>query len=104
MGERPRILIAAAGLVAAAALGAGFALGGVAIFGGFGGRTVVRELADQSAGTASPVAFPQTGKPLTIHEIYRRSAPGVVQHRAGGVQEQRVGDGGGERLHERLAQ
>ncbi len=80
MGERPRILIAAAGLVAAAALGAGFALGGVAIFGGFGGRTIVRELADQSAaGTASPVAFPQTGKPLTIHEIFRRSAPGVVQ-------------------------
>ena len=79
MGERPRILIAAAGLVAAAGLGAGFALGGVAIFGDLGGRTVVRELADQGAGTVSPVAFPQTGKPLTIHEIWRRYAPGVVQ-------------------------
>jgi S1-C subfamily serine protease len=80
VGERPRILIAAAGLVTAATLGAGLALGGAAIFGGFGTQTTVRELADQSSGSPSPVSFAPSGdKRLSIHEIYRRYAPGVVQ-------------------------
>ena len=63
----------------AAALGAGLALGGAAVFGAFDGKTVVRELADQPSGTAAPASFAQPGKPLSINEIYRRSAPGVVQ-------------------------
>src|SRR5919204_4971693 len=79
MGERPRILAAAVGLVTAGVVGAGLALGGAAAFGAFEGKTVVRELADQPPATRAPAAFAQPGRQLSIHEIFRRSAPGDVQ-------------------------
>jgi S1-C subfamily serine protease len=67
----------AAALVGAAALGGGTALGGAALVGGLGGKTtVVREVA-QPGG--EPAAFARQGARLTINDIYRHSAPGVVQ-------------------------
>jgi S1-C subfamily serine protease len=72
-----RIALAAGG-VAAAVLGAGIALGGAALFGGFSSKTTtVRELQPIEA-TPSSTAF-QTRKPLSVRDIYRRAAPGVVQ-------------------------
>ena len=53
------------------------ALGGAALLGGLGGNTtVVREV---PVPGAEPAAFARQGNRLTINEIYRRSAPGVVQ-------------------------
>ena len=66
----------AAGLFAAALLGGGVALGGAAALGSLGEHTtVIRQ--DAVLGAASPVAFAQ-GKRMSINEIYRASAPGVV--------------------------
>jgi S1-C subfamily serine protease len=72
-------LLYAAGLVAAAVLGSALALGGAALFGGFDGNTTtVREVQPLAAADRIPVAEPR-GKALTVNEIYRRAAPGVVQ-------------------------
>ena len=77
MSWRTPSLHAAVGVLAAAIAGAGLALGGAALFGGFGGKTTtVREVL--SAPGASPASF-RSGKALSINEIYRRDAPGVVQ-------------------------
>jgi S1-C subfamily serine protease len=72
---RTRIL-AGAGLVGAGIVGAGVALGVAALAGGLGGKTTtLRELK-----TASPAASTIVhGQPLSINDIYRRAAPGVVQ-------------------------
>jgi S1-C subfamily serine protease len=72
---RTRILAGAA-LLAAGLLGAGVALGGAAAVGALGGgTTTVREV---QAG-ASPAAASVPGRALSINDIYRRAAPGVVQ-------------------------
>jgi len=77
MAGRLRIALAA-GFVAAAGLGAGLALGGAALLGGFSrSTTTVRELQPIEASPSS--ASFQRGKPLSVHEIYREAAPGVVQ-------------------------
>jgi S1-C subfamily serine protease len=69
-------ILAAAGLLAAGVLGAGIALGGAAALGDLGGTsTTVREI--QAA--ASPAAASVSGRALSINDIYRRAAPGVVQ-------------------------
>lgn len=78
MATRSRVLTAGAGLSLSAALGAALALGGAWLLGGFdGGATTVREVSpfgvQREAGKAEP------GDALSINEIYRRSAPGVVQ-------------------------
>src|ERR671930_162967 len=68
----------AAGFVGAAGLGAGLALGGAALLGGFSASTTtVRELQPIQA-SPSAASF-QRGKPLSVNEIYREAAPGVVQ-------------------------
>lgn len=67
-------------LVAAGATGAGVALAVAAGVGVLGGRetTTIREIA--TVPSASPAAtFLRPGRRLSIYEIYRRSAPGVVQ-------------------------
>jgi S1-C subfamily serine protease len=69
----------AAALVGAAVLGGGVALGGAALFGGFGGTTTVREVIPAAPSPASSSQFRSTAKRLTINEVYRRSAPAVVQ-------------------------
>ena len=75
MVGRTRILAGAA-LLAAGLLGAGVALGGAAAVGALGGgTTTIREVA---AG-ASPAAASVPGRALSINDIYRRAAPGVVQ-------------------------
>ncbi len=68
----------AAGLVIAAILGGGLALGGAALLGGIGtSTTIVREVVPVAA---EPVqAASSSSKGLTINQIYRRAAPGVVQ-------------------------
>ena len=68
----------AAALVGAAVLGGGVALGGAALFGGLGRTTTVHEVIPGAAPN-SPVAFANSGKRLTINQVYRQSAPGVVQ-------------------------
>src|SRR5437868_8723438 len=73
-----------AALLAAALLGGGAAVGLVAIVAGLGGKTtVVREV---SVPAGEPAAFAKQGDRLTINQIYRRSAPGVVQITATSVQ------------------
>ena len=73
-----RTLPRVAGLVAVAAAGAGLALGAAALFGGFGGTTTtVREVQGASPTPAS-VSFAH-GKALSIYQVFKRSAPGVVQ-------------------------
>jgi putative serine protease PepD len=64
-----------AALLATAVLGGAVAVGGVALLGGLDGETtVVTETV--SASTAQPTA---AGRHMSINEIYRRAAPGVVQ-------------------------
>jgi S1-C subfamily serine protease len=77
MAGRLRIALAG-GFVGAAGLGAGLALGGAALLGGFSRATnTVRELQPIEA-SPSAASF-QQGKPLSVNEIYREAAPGVVQ-------------------------
>jgi S1-C subfamily serine protease len=64
----------AAVLVAASALGGGLALGGAAALGELGETNVVQTVA---APAAEPVAF-QHARALTINDVYRSAAPGVV--------------------------
>jgi putative serine protease PepD len=69
--------INSAALLAAGALGAAFSLGGAALFGGFGhSTTTVREV--QATPAASEVPVSKTSL-LSVNDIYRRDAPGVVQ-------------------------
>jgi S1-C subfamily serine protease len=78
MAGRRRFLTGSAGLLAAAVLGAGLALGGAALFGDLGGKTTtIREVNASAlpAATQTPVATAD----LTINDIYKRAAPGVVQ-------------------------
>jgi S1-C subfamily serine protease len=82
--DKPRRLIPYIAVAAAAAAGAALALGGVYAVGSLdGGSTVtVREVTVEN--TAQPTRFATPGKSLTIAEIYRRSASGVVQITATG--------------------
>jgi S1-C subfamily serine protease len=68
-----------ASLVAAGAVGAGVAVGIVAAVGGLGGAssTTVREVLPASGAQVS--AFARAQRALTVHQIYERAAPGVVQ-------------------------
>ena len=66
-----------AGVVAAALAGAGAGAGIYAAFGG-GQRTVVREVRDATP-TGRPAARETTTATLTVNEIYRRAARGVVE-------------------------
>jgi S1-C subfamily serine protease len=78
LGRHNRPLPRAAELLAVAVAGAGLALGAAALFGGFGGSTTtVREI--QSVVPASSSVSFAHGKALSIYEVFKRSAPGVVQ-------------------------
>jgi S1-C subfamily serine protease len=68
----------AAGLVVAAVTGGGLALGGAALFGGVGGSTTTVNRVVQAVPSGIPV-LSQSGKALTVNQIYRLAAPGVVQ-------------------------
>ncbi|HTZ04524.1 MAG TPA: trypsin-like peptidase domain-containing protein [Gaiellaceae bacterium] len=78
----PRTLARGGALVAAGAVGAAIAVGIVAAVGGIGAAsTTVREVLPSSAPQSSPeeASFAHAAHQLTIHQIYMRSAPGVVQ-------------------------
>jgi S1-C subfamily serine protease len=80
--ERSRLALRrAAPIVGAGAVGAALALGVAAVAGGMdGSTTTVRELVSAPPpGERETSAFAQADHPLTIHQIYLRSAPGVVQ-------------------------
>jgi S1-C subfamily serine protease len=62
--------------VAMAIAGGAAALGGASLFGQLGTRTTVRPIVTPTAN--APASF-AGGKALSINEIYRRWAPGVVQ-------------------------
>ena len=79
MPGRTRILTSAAGLLVAAVLGAGLALGGAAVFGGIGGKTATIREIQASASPASATETPAARTGLSINDIYKRAAPGVVQ-------------------------
>jgi len=75
-----RIALQGAALVGAGAAGAAIAVGIVAAAGSLGGATTVRELVEaDSQQPPDPSSFAGSSKALTIHEIYARAAPGVVQ-------------------------
>ena len=71
-------MIFAAGLVVAAGLGAGLALGGAALVGGLGSTTTVREVQPVDVRPI-PTLSRSSSKGPTINQIYRETAPGVVQ-------------------------
>ena len=78
----PRTLARGGALVAAGAVGAAIAVAVAAGVGGVGGTTTtVREVLPASAPASSPeeASFAYAAHQLTIHQIYMRSAPGVVQ-------------------------
>ncbi|MBA2359425.1 MAG: trypsin-like peptidase domain-containing protein, partial [Actinobacteria bacterium] len=75
--KRLTLLSRVAGLVGVAVLGGLVALGGVALTGGLGGGTTTTVV---QRGTASfDSASAPTGAALSIAEIYKRAASGVVQ-------------------------
>jgi S1-C subfamily serine protease len=74
---RMRIFVGA-GVAASAGLGAALALGGAALLGGFSSATTTIREVQPLATPSSATAF-ETGKPLSVNDIYRRAAPGVVQ-------------------------
>jgi S1-C subfamily serine protease len=73
----------AVGLVGAAVLGSALALGGAALFGAFDSTTTTIRVPVASAATSQvPVNEARAtvgARALTVNEIYRRAAPGVVQ-------------------------
>jgi S1-C subfamily serine protease len=75
-----RFALQGVALVGAGAAGAAIAVGIVAAAGSLGGGTTVRELVEADAQQPpDPSSFASSSKRLTIHEIYARAAPGVVQ-------------------------
>lgn len=77
MAARSRSITAAGALLVAAALGGGAALVGAWALGGFhGSSTTIREF---SGGNSLPAADFRASRRLSIHDIWRRSFPGVVQ-------------------------
>ena len=80
--QAPRLALRGAALIGAGAAGAAIAVGLVAAVGALGGATTtVREVVPAAATQESPenATFARTAKQLTIHQIYLRAAPGVVQ-------------------------
>ena len=66
-------------LVAAAVVGGAVALGGAAAIGRLGSHTTYHQVVTAPGTSSIPTSFANAGKRLSIHEIYQRFAPGVVQ-------------------------
>jgi S1-C subfamily serine protease len=74
-----RLALPSATLVGAGAAGAAVTVGVVAAAGALGGATTtVREVVDQSP-LPDTASFARAGRALTVHDVYVRAAPGVVQ-------------------------
>jgi len=76
--DNPRRLIPYVAIVAAGAAGAALALGGAYAVGSLDGESTITVREVTVENTSQPTTF-RPGKSLTIGEIYKRSAPGVVQ-------------------------
>ena len=63
-------------LFAAALLGGGIALGGAAGFGKLGSKTTI--IREEAAPSSAAAASFQQGKAMSINDVYRADAPGVV--------------------------
>src|SRR5579862_4512373 len=77
-----------AALAGAALVGGGLALGGAAALGRLGAKTTIQEVTQTPVSSASNASFAPSSRALTIEEVYRRAAPGVVQITATSVQTQ----------------
>jgi S1-C subfamily serine protease len=66
-------------MVVAAAAGGGLALLGAAAFGRLGQETTIQQVSPLAGGGISTATLGATNGGLSIEEIYRRSAPGVVR-------------------------
>jgi S1-C subfamily serine protease len=64
-------------MVVAAGAGAGLALGGAAITGNLGNTTTIQQIVP--AGSQAASTLPSVGGTLSVEQIYRLDAPGVVQ-------------------------
>ena len=75
-----RQLVPAAALAAAGVVGGAISLAGASAL-GVGGRTTTVRQVEPALGGSSPTSFDtvKPGKALTINEIFRRDAPGVLQ-------------------------
>jgi len=73
----PTRLVYGGGLVAAGLLGSVFALGGAALLGGFDKGTTTVSV--QTPLAPGPISVRSTGRAMTVNQIFRRAAPGVVQ-------------------------
>jgi S1-C subfamily serine protease len=75
-----RQILPAAALAAAGVVGGAISLAGASAL-GVGGRTTTVRQVEPALGGSSPTSFDtvKPGKALTINEIFRRDAPGVVQ-------------------------
>ena len=76
----------AAGQLVTALLGAGLALGGAGALGLFGTKTTIQQVAAPAGASAANAAFASQAQALTVEQIYKRAAPGVVQITATSVQ------------------
>src|SRR5205814_447343 len=81
-----RRMLRAAASLGIAAVGGGVSLFGAGVTGHLGTRTIVQEMVTTPA---VPVSRTPT-RELTIEQIYRRDAPGVVQITATSVQTQQT--------------
>ena len=80
MDRRRTLPLRAVELLVAAAAGGALALGGAAILGDLGGsRTTIQQVSPLPGGGLGDVSLGGSGNRLTVEQIYRRSAPGVVQ-------------------------
>jgi S1-C subfamily serine protease len=75
-GRGKGTIVLAGLLIAAALAGAAATLGGASLLGQLGGGTTVEQIVTPAPSV--PASFAR-GKALTINQVYRRSAPGVVQ-------------------------
>jgi S1-C subfamily serine protease len=75
-----RQILPAAALAAAGVVGGAISLAGASAL-GVGGRTTTVRQVEPALGGSSPTSFDtvKPGKALTINQIFRRDAPGVVQ-------------------------
>jgi putative serine protease PepD len=72
-----RDIVRALGAVAVAGAGAGLALGGAALTGNLGGGTTIAQVASSPTAQTAPAATARGD--LSVQQIYRLDAPGVVQ-------------------------
>jgi len=74
--------------VAAAALGGGIALGVAAAVGALGSKTTIEQVTEASTTPTGNASFATPTRGLTLEQVYRRAAPGVVQITATTLQTQ----------------